>query len=66
MYLKARFSKRAEAPCHPLISNVVKMSETESERIVHFSKKVSKDDLKKEVIKHFKNHQGKIRFFGEI
>ena len=66
MCLQARFSKRAEAPCHPLISHALKMSRTESERIVRFSGKASKDNLKEEVIKHFKNHQGEIRFFGEI
>jgi len=66
MFLKARFSKKAEAPCHPLISNALKMSKTESERIVQFSRIVSRDDLKEEVVKHYKKHHGKIEFFGEI
>ena len=66
MYLKARFSKEAEAPCYPLISHAVKMKKIEKDRIVKYPRKLSKDEVQEEVLKHFRTHQGYIKYMGAI
>jgi len=66
MYLKARFSKMNEAPSYPLISHAIKIKKTEEDRIITYPRKLSKDEVKEEVIKHFKAHQGNVRYMGNI
>ena len=66
MYLKARFSKEAEAPSHPFIAHGFKMKKIEKDRIIKYPRKLSKKEVKGEVIKHFKAHQGSVKYMGAI
>jgi len=67
MYLlRARFNKVAETPQGPLISYAYKMKTTKSKREVEFDKKLSIEEIQKEIKKHFKKNDGKVEYFGEI
>ena len=64
--LRARFAKSAETPMGPLISHAYKMKDTKKEREVKFNYNLSVDEIKQEIKKHYKEHNGKIKFFGDI
>jgi len=67
MYLlRARFNKIAETPQGPLISYAHKMKTTKSKREIEFDKKLSIEEIQKEIKKHFKKNDGKVKGFGEI
>ena len=64
--LKARFSERAEKPQGPLIAHAKKMEVTKKDREIEFSKKLTISQIKEEIKKHFKKHNGKVKGFGDI
>jgi len=67
MYLlRARFNERAERPAGPLIAHAQKMKVTKSKREVEFDKKLSIEEIQKEIKKYFKNSDGKVKGFGDI
>jgi hypothetical protein len=64
--LRARFDKAKERPTHPLISFAHKMKITKDKREIEFKNRLSPDEIKKEIKKHYKEKSGKIEYFGEI
>jgi len=67
MYLlRARFNEIAERPAGPLIAHAQKMKATKSQREIEFDKKLSIEEIQKEIKKHFKNSDGKVELFGNI
>ncbi len=67
MYLlKVRFDKIYETPAGPLTAHGHKMSITKKDREIKFDNAISKKKLKEIIVEHYKKHNGKVEFFGEI
>jgi hypothetical protein len=64
--LRARFTELSEIPKHPLISHAYKMKETQNKREVEFKNRLSLDEIKTEIKKHYKENSGEVEYFGEI